>query len=69
MREHKLFSLSHRRNPESVFERQRKKNYSGKKSDDDKLFSLSQRRNLESGFRDTKEKIIPEKNAEHKLSS
>ncbi len=46
--------------------RQRKKNYSGKKSDEDKLFFLSHRRNLESGFEETKLKIILEKNAEHK---
>jgi hypothetical protein len=54
--EHKLFSLSHRRNLESGLERQRR----------EKLFRKKECRNLESVL-ETKGKIIPEKNAEHKL--
>jgi hypothetical protein len=41
--------------------RDKGKNYSRKKSDEDKLFFLSHRRNLESGFEETKGKIISEK--------
>jgi hypothetical protein len=57
--EHKLFSLSHRRNLESGLKKQREKLFR-KKSDEYKLFTVSSSQSGTS-FRDKERKIIPEK--------